>query len=255
MHNHKGAFEILFEHEEDRFAGIDAITVAVSLFNYARFIDSCLDSVAAQTHERLELIVVDDMSSADDSASVAETWMRANQSRFGRVSLLRHMRNSGLAEARNTAFRYARTDPVFVMDADNEVYPRCMERLIEFVRYREYDAAYTQLEFFGNERRLGYADVWNRERFRRSNYVDAMALISRRAWSRVKGYRHLEGGWEDYDLWCTFIEAGMRSIFVPEILGRYRVHGSSMLRTETVNAEGRLVLEMSARHPWLRLGY
>jgi GT2 family glycosyltransferase len=38
------------------------VSVVVTLFNYAGFIEECLGSVLGQTHERLELIVVDDAS-------------------------------------------------------------------------------------------------------------------------------------------------------------------------------------------------
>ena len=50
--------------------------VVISLFNYADRISAALESVAAQTTERLELIVVDDTSS-DDGAEVVATWMQA----------------------------------------------------------------------------------------------------------------------------------------------------------------------------------
>ena len=38
----------------------DLVSVCVSLFNYARFLPECLDSIRAQRHRPLELIVVDD---------------------------------------------------------------------------------------------------------------------------------------------------------------------------------------------------
>ena len=142
---------------------------------------------------------------------------------------------------------------MFVLDADNQIYPRCLARLSEFVSDGEYDAAYSQQECFGSAQRIGWADVWEPARFREGNYVDAMALVSRRAWRVAGGYRHLEGGAEDYDFWCSFVDLGLRAIFVPEILGRYRVHEASMLRTQTGQAWPKLRVELTGRHPWLRL--
>lgn len=246
-------YETLFERINRALPSRDGITVAVSLFNYAQFIVECLDSIASQTHQSLELIVVDDNSQRDNSVDVALGWMQQNSDRFDRISLLRHRRNQGLAEARNTAFEVARTDPVFVIDADNQIYPRALSRLLEPVRHREFDAAYTQLEFFGNQSGLGYADVWSKGSFRTGNYVDAMALISKRSWMQAGGYSHLEGGWEDFDFWCKFVDRGMRAIYIPEILCRYRVHGASMLRTDTIVATDRLKIELTMRHPWLQL--
>ncbi|BAN23944.1 glycosyltransferase family 2 protein [Caballeronia insecticola] len=246
-------FETIFDTRNRREAAIDGVTVAVSLYNYDEFIIECLESIAKQRHERLELIVVDDHSPDTTALELADEWLKENHTRFDRALLVRHVDNQGLAEARNTAFHYSRTDPVFVIDADNQIYPRAISRLFEFIEFREFDAAFTQLEFFGNERRLGYADFWDKERFRRGNYVDAMALISRRSWEQVGGYSHIEGGWEDFDFWCKFIDAGMKAAYVPEVLSRYRVHGTSMLRTDTAASTARLKVELTMRHPWLRL--
>jgi glycosyltransferase involved in cell wall biosynthesis len=246
-------FEVVFEKINRARPARAGITVAVSLFNYARFVGECLDSIARQTHSCLELIVVDDYSEKDESVAVARCWMEQNSNRFDRISLLRHTRNQGLAEARNTAFEYARTDPVFVIDADNQIYPRALGRLFGAIEHREFDAAYTQIELFGDQSGLGYADIWSKGFFRPGNYVDAMALISRRSWRQVGGYTHIEGGWEDFDFWCKFVDRGMRALYVPEILCRYRVHGSSMLRTDTVAATAKLKIELTMRHPWLHL--
>ncbi|MDL2171741.1 MULTISPECIES: glycosyltransferase family 2 protein [Asaia] len=230
-----------------------AITVAVSLFNYEKFLPSCLDSVKAQTHGPIELIIVDDRSEIDDSVGTARRWLEENYARFERVLLLRHLHNQGLAQARNTAFLHARTERVFVIDADNEIYPRCLGRLSEAMDESGCEATYSQLELFGDQRQLGYGDIWSPEGFYEGNYVDAMALVSRKAWADVGGYTHIEGGWEDYDFWCKFVECGFTGGFVPEILGRYRVHGTSMLRSETVSRYASINIEMSLRHPWLRL--
>jgi len=245
--------ETVFAHGQDSAAPESLVTVAVSLFNYARFIGPCLNSVATQLHPALDLIVVDDASDRDTSVEVAATWIETNAHRFARSLLLRHTRNQGLAQSRNTAFAHARGDFVFVLDADNMIYPRAISRLHEVLRQEDFAAAYTQLEFFGQKKRLGYADLFRRRNFESGNYVDAMALVRKASWQAVGGYTHLEGGWEDYDFWCKLIEHGMEAAYVPEILCRYRVHKTSMLRTETNKNDADLRTQLSLRHPWLKL--
>jgi glycosyltransferase involved in cell wall biosynthesis len=242
----------VFEHTSAPIAPRDTVTVAVSLFNYARFVGECLESISAQTHPHIDLVVVDDDSRADNSLELARDWLQRNADRFTRASLLKHADNQGLAEARNTAFEWARTDPVFVIDADNQIYPRALGRLHEYVEFREFDAAYTQLELFGEQRRIGLADIWAKRFFRSRNYVDAMALVSKRSWEQVGGYSPMEG-LEDYDFWCKFVDMGLKAIYIPEILCRYRIHGSSMSRTAMAAAEERLKVRMTMRHPWLEL--
>ena len=245
--------ETLFCREGTEPPPKDLVTVAVSLFNYAQFIPECLDSVLAQRHAALELVVVDDYSEADDSVAVARDWLDRNSQRFHRTVLLRHTRNQGLAEARNSAFRAARGRQVFVLDADNTIYPRAIGRLQAALTTSGAAATYAQLELFGGRRAFGLADIWHPEWLRHGNYIDAMALITRQAWLEVGGYSHIEGGWEDYDFWCKFIEQGFRAAFVPEMLCRYRVHTTSMLRTESARSYDGIFVEMTMRHPWMKL--
>ena len=245
--------DVVFQHMRDEEPPGDLVTVAVSLYNYAQFLPECLASVLAQRHAAIELVVVDDVSTADNSLAVAGAWLQEHAQRFSRVLLLRHRRNQGLARARNTAFAHARASHVFVMDADNTIYPRAIGRLRQAIETSRAAAAYTQMELFGTKSAVGLADIWRPKWLRHGNYIDAMALISRSAWRDVGGYTHIEGGWEDYDLWCKFIEQGYVAAFVPEMLCRYRVHRSSMLRTETARSYDAVFVEMTMRHPWMKL--
>ena len=247
-----GSPQVIFERTAGPGVAGESVTVAVSLYNYARFIEPCLDSVKAQTHRRLELIVVDDCSMDDNSVAAAKAWLEGHAERFERVLLLRQPRNQGCGAARNVAFASASNNLVFLLDADNMIYPRAIARLHEVMRQGSYGAAYSQLEFFGARRAIGLADFWSPRQFVGGNYVDAMALIDRDAWQKAGGYADLYS-WEDYDLWCKFVERGIEAAFVPEILCRYRVHGSSMLRTGSRSAHNDMIVQMTLRHPWLKL--
>lgn len=247
------AVDIVFQQTYNPERPSDLVTVAVSLYNYAQFLPECLNSIRAQRHPHLELVIVDDVSTKDESVGVARHWLQTHGDRFIRVSLLRHRRNQGLAQARNTAFTHALGSHVFVIDADNEIYPRAISRLHQAIATSGAAAAYTQLELFGNKSTVGAADVWQPQWLRHGNYIDAMALVSRIAWQDVGGYTHIDGGWEDYDFWCKFVEQGYVAAFVPEILCRYRIHGASMLRNETARSYDALFIEMTFRHPWMKL--
>ncbi len=238
---------------EKRPATKPAVTAIVTLYDYARYIEECLDSIAAQTQSNIELVVVDDCST-DDGLAVVRSWLERNESRFAAHRLIAHTANMGLSYARNTAFLHASADRVFVMDADNALYPRAIERCMAAMDDSGAAGAYTQLEFFDGRTGLGDADFWSKERFKPKNYVDAMALVSKAAWDEVGGYEQLiANGWEDYDFWCKFVERDFECVFVPEVLCRYRVHGASMSNRETNPNAGALILQMSIRHPWLDL--
>lgn len=230
-----------------------AVSVIVTLYNYARFVEDCLDSLARQTQAGLELIVVDDCST-DDGLMRVLRWVELNARHFAGFRIAAHLENMGLAYARNTAFGLATAPRVFVMDADNLLYPRAIERCMQAMDASGSAGAYTQIEVFGDRAGIMGTDFWDRERFKFGNYVDAMALVAKSAWEQVGGYTQLSAnGWEDYDFWCKFVEHGLHCTFVPEMLCRYRVHGTSMLQTESNPNAGKLILDMTVRHPWLEI--
>lgn len=247
-------YEILYESAgSTRPAEAPLISVVIPLYNYQKYISGCIDSVAWQSHPNLEVIVVDDFS-IDQSALQAVRSLRAHKNRFASARVVSHRQNQGLAATRNIGFKLAQAEYVFALDADNEIYPRAIERLLEAIQASQAHVAYSQLEFFDEEVGLGLAGIWNPKRFVTGNYIDAMALVKKSAWHAVGGYSKMQVmGWEDYDLWCKFVEKKYFGIYVPEILCRYRVRKHSMLRVESNTKISLLHAEMNRMHRWLKL--
>lgn len=244
--------EILFEHGTpgDAEAG-----VCITLYNYDAYVVDALESAFDQTLERLGLVVLDDHST-DGGLRRVERWMETHAGRFARARLARHHRNAGLAAARNGAIELNEAPFAMVLDADNQLFPRCVERLLQSLRGSEFGFAYPIIEQFDGRSGLIGCASWSQAMLKQGNYIDAMALLRKEAWKRAGGYSRMKvGGWEDYDLWCKFAEAGLSGLFVPEILARYRLHGRSMLRTETDHTRNRDLVraEMLERHAWLEL--
>ncbi|MGC1305931.1 MAG: glycosyltransferase family 2 protein [Phormidesmis sp.] len=235
------------------------VSVCISLYNYQQHITETLESVYRQTQADLDLIIVEDRST-DDSLAVAKAWLSQHAQRFNTVHLVQHEQNQGLSAARNTAIEISATLTLFILDADNLLYPRCIERCLEALAADPQAAmAYPIIEKFGEAQGLIGNVVWWRDRFKRNNCIDAMSLIRKQALTTVGGYSELEAvgklGWEDYELWCKFIDQNLYGVPVPEILARYRTHKTSMLNSVS-NQLGnidRLHQEMMQLHPWLEL--
>jgi glycosyltransferase involved in cell wall biosynthesis len=214
---------------------VPLVTVTISLFNYKKFILSCLDSVKAQTIKDLDLIVVDDCSN-DGSPEIVTNWLNLNEHRFSSSKLIRHRANSGLAITRNTGFQNSRTKYVFVLDADNLLYPRCIDRLVNALENCEACFAYCYLEKFGKVNCLQNTKAWNPATLQFGNTIDAMVLLRKNVWAKIGGYsanQVMRLGWEDFELWFKIARIKGWGILVPEILARYRVHGNSMLSNVT----------------------
>ena len=228
------------------------VAVVIPCHNYARFVGEALDSVAAQTGLSVELVVVDDCST-DDSVEVVGRWLRRRAGRFARALHLRTVVNSRLSLTRNAGFAAAEAAFVFPLDADNTLAAGCLHTLHARLLASHAAAAHPTIDRFDGDDRRVVAPPWDPDRLKHGNYIDAMALIRKSAWSHVGGYETLPLGWEDYDLWCLFVEAGLWSEAVPEARARYRVHGRSMLHAITDLPENRrrLAARLHERHPWL----
>jgi glycosyltransferase involved in cell wall biosynthesis len=90
------------------------VSVLMPSFNYARYLPSAIESVLAQSHHDLELIITDDCST-DGSREVAERWKQKDS----RVVTVFHEVNTGLSGARNSGLAVASGDFVALCDADD----------------------------------------------------------------------------------------------------------------------------------------
>ena len=236
-------------------------SVCISLYNYGNYILAALESVFNQSFPDLELIVVDD-SSTDSGAARVQSWLDEYSYRFNRSLLLQHRSNGGLASARNTAFQAATSDWCFVLDADNTLEPEALSACMAIASQSPDEVAVVHPLIRDCPHPSGYGVPtllpplpWQSQRLRAGNHIDAMALVRRSAWRKVGGYAHIIGGWEDYDFWCSLIDAGFQGLQCPKVLARYNRHQDSMQASTTQPQLRRLSRLLQARHPWLQLPF
>ncbi|HET8605354.1 MAG TPA: glycosyltransferase family 2 protein [Marmoricola sp.] len=94
-----------------------ALSVVVPVYGVEDYLPACLDSIAAQTYDDYEVIVVDD-GSPDASGEIARDRARKD----GRIRVLRQD-NAGLGAARNAGVRQARGRLLAFVDSDDELPP------------------------------------------------------------------------------------------------------------------------------------
>jgi GT2 family glycosyltransferase/glycosyltransferase involved in cell wall biosynthesis len=241
--------DVLFSRDR---LGDAEVTVIVPVFKYPDYVTETLASVAAQTLEKIDLVVIDDHS-PDDSAQMVIDWANAHEMRFNRITLLRHRANAGLGFARNSGFAAAETPFVLPLDADNRLRPDACTVLLRHLKEKQAAFAYPEIQEFGDKNGIFGTEAYSVLRLQRGNYIDAMALVRKSAWAEVGGYDHVQYGWEDFDFWCRLAEHGQFGVNVPEVLADYRVHAASMLHTMTEIRDHKndLVADLKRRHLWL----
>ena len=110
------------------------VSVIVPAYNHAAFIGAALDSVAAQTHGELELIVVDDCSS-DGTLAAFERWRETPAARrLARIELVRHAANRGAHTSLNEGMQLARGEYFCFLNSDDCFAPARLATLLERMR-------------------------------------------------------------------------------------------------------------------------
>lgn len=102
----------------------ELISVIVPIYNLENYIDRCLESIIGQTHQNLEIILVDD-GSTDRSGKICNKWKEKDE----RIQII-HKINGGAASARNVGIEYASGEFVAFVDGDDWIESNMYEILL-----------------------------------------------------------------------------------------------------------------------------
>lgn len=201
-----------------------SISVIVPCHDAAAFLQPAIESILAQTHPALEVIVVDD-GSTDGSARIAES--------FGPPVRVIRQENRGESAARNRGIEAAKAEWVAFLDADDLWLPTKLERQAEAIRSAPADVVCVTCDFFlfgdgVEERRCSLPprhespDALREMLLGFSAHVDC-AVVRRAAALRTpfpEAIRHAEDA-----VFFVLLRSQGRFLAVPEALARYRRHG------------------------------
>lgn len=101
----------------------ELISVIVPVYNVKAYLPRCLESIAAQGYEPMEVILVDD-GSTDGSGTVCDEWAE----RDSRFKVL-HRDNAGPGQARNAGLDVSHGHYVAFIDSDDYVHPDYLSTL------------------------------------------------------------------------------------------------------------------------------
>lgn len=107
------------------------ISVAIPVFNGARFIKEAIYSIFSQTIEVDEILICDN-SSTDDTVSVVENIIKLNPNK--NILLIQNKQNYGYAKNWNICLENSSSDYVLLLHADDLLRPKGIETLIDFLK-------------------------------------------------------------------------------------------------------------------------
>lgn len=111
----------------------ELVTIIVPVYNTGAYLSPCLESLIAQTHRDLEIILVDD-GSTDGSGAICDDFARRDE----RIKVI-HQKNSGVSAARNAGLENASGTYLTFVDADDGLVPHGLETALRYLRENDAD--------------------------------------------------------------------------------------------------------------------
>lgn len=104
------------------------VTIGIPVYNVEPYIEKCLLSVLNQSYQNLEILVVDDLGT-DCSMQMVER-LRRTHPQGQRIRVIRHEKNKGIGEARNTMIEQCRGSYLYFIDSDDFIESKTIEILL-----------------------------------------------------------------------------------------------------------------------------
>lgn len=213
------------------------VAVVIPCYNYGKYVEEAVESSLASTYENIEIIVVDDGSTDEDTIRILNILENKPKTRVIKRE------NGGLSAARNTGIQATNAKYILLLDADDLINPTFIEKGVWLLeKYPSYSYAYSLVKLFGNQNK-----VWNTLPFdffylKFRNFIPATIIIRRTSWEQTGGYDEtMRDGYEDWEFLLRMAKLNMVGIHLNEILFFYRKHYGSML--ENSNKRKKLLLQ------------
>lgn len=100
------------------------VSIIVPVYNVARYLPECLDSITGQTYKGLQIILADD-GSTDESGKICDEYA----ARDSRITVI-HQANAGAANAKNAGLDAATGQFIAFVDSDDRVESDWIEKLL-----------------------------------------------------------------------------------------------------------------------------
>ncbi len=207
------------------------ISIVTPSFNQAQYLETTMRSVLLQGYPCLEYIVIDG-GSTDGSVDIIkryEPWLTSWVSE----------KDNGQAHAINKGFERARGEILAWLNSDDQYGPKALLRMVGiFLENPEVDLVYGDCAMIDSRGRVvdyiegrpgALPDLLARDFIPQPS-----TFFRRRAWEAVGGLNASLRFILDFDLWIRMMLKGVRSLYIPVPLSRFRSHGVSKSNREVM---------------------
>ena len=199
------------------------VSVIIPCFNDGEYLEETVASINAQTFKELEIIIVDDASTDENTLKILQSFQQKN------LKVMSNLKNSGPSVSRNKGIFEAKGKYILPVDADDTISPTYIEKAKKILESDSHiGIVYCEASLFGEKQGLWELEAYRFPEILTGNMIFATALYRKADWEAVGGYNeNMRYGNEDYDFWLSLIEKKLDVYRIPEVLFQYRIKASS----------------------------
>jgi glycosyltransferase involved in cell wall biosynthesis len=194
------------------------ISILIPVYNGAKTLSVCLESVFESAYTQFECIVVDDHSS-DDTPAIAEKF---------NIRLVRLEKQMGAAFARNRGAEAAQGDVLLFIDSDVKIYPDSLNKIVKAFEenpgiaalFGSYDDQPGCPDFFSQYKNLFHHYTHQISRTEASTFWSGCGAIRREVFNEVGGFnqhRYANASIEDIELGSRLTSRGYRILLCKDL--------------------------------------
>ena len=213
------------------------VSIVIPVFNTETlFLEEAVASALRQTYPDIEIVIVDDGSTREETLGLLEELRKKDSIQVVRQS------NSGPSAARNTGIAAATGEYILPLDADDVIEPTYVQQAYEAMEKNpKLGLVYCRADYIGAWSGPWELPDYSYPEILLGNCIFCTALFRKSDWEKVGGYKTvMRLGWEDYEFFLSLIERGLGVYCIPQVLFHYRKHGPS----RTTNTESNENMEI-----------
>ncbi len=204
------------------------ISVLMSVYNSAAFLEEAVDSILSQTFSDFEFIIVND-GSTDESGDILANLAEKDK----RIQLIENEENIGLTRSLNKGLAQAKGEYIARMDADDISFPQRLEKQVAYLEKHakvglvgsQYDLCDADGKVTASGERLPENNLSIQWRLLfRNSFIHSSVMIRRRALELVEDNYNVELPYaQDFELWSRVARIS-RVANLPEVYVYLREH-------------------------------
>ncbi|MBR8829276.1 MAG: glycosyltransferase family 2 protein [Gomphosphaeria aponina SAG 52.96 = DSM 107014] len=226
------------------------VSVVIPYYNHKLYIEKCINSIAEQTYENLEVIIIDDCSPDGSGEYVGQMIKNKNWvKRFSdKIYFTHFQKNQGAHAAINYGINKAHGEVIAVVNSDDTYHPERIQVMVECMQKEQKEFAFSQVGYIDdNEEDIGESDDWAQAYTQIQEKIEELPTLgfvaltgnpgistgnfvfTKNVYQCTLGFRNIRycHDW-DFLLQCVFYT---EPLFVQEKLYYYRIHDTNTFKS------------------------